>query len=146
LNSLSPHQPPGKNEGLQSLRIDKWLWAARFFKTRTLAADAVKAGHVQIDGQRCKASREVHIGQTLSILRGDVRFEVKVEGLSAQRGPAPVAQTLYAETPESRQAPDEAQRLRKEAPQSPARRPTKRDRRAVDRWNAVQSDDAELGS
>ena len=87
---------------LQAVRIDKWLWAARFFKTRTLAQEAVELGRVRLDGSRVKSSREVRPGDRLEITRGEEKFTVYVEALSTARGPAAVAQTLYRETDESR--------------------------------------------
>ncbi|MDO6461778.1 RNA-binding S4 domain-containing protein [Granulosicoccaceae sp. 1_MG-2023] len=85
------------------VRIDKWLWAARFFKTRSLASEAVSGGKVLADGQRCKASRTIKTGTVLRISKGDYVFEVTVLGLSDKRGPASVAQTLYSESDESRE-------------------------------------------
>ena len=87
---------------MDSMRIDKWLWAARFFKTRTLAQDEVGLGRVLLNGQRMKPSRDVRIGDRLEIRRGDEIFKVTVEGLSGQRGPASEAQKLYRESEESR--------------------------------------------
>ena len=86
---------------MDGVRIDKWLWAARFFKTRTLAQEAIEAGRVLIGGERVKLARPVHIGDDVTIRIGDVLRVVTVMGLSDQRGPAPVAQNLYEETPES---------------------------------------------
>lgn len=84
------------------MRIDKWLWAARFFKTRTIAQEEVGLGRVHIDGQRMKASRDVRVGDRLTIRRGEETFHVFVEGLSNTRGPAAEAQKLYRETEESK--------------------------------------------
>ena len=86
---------------LQKIRIDKWLWAARFFKSRTLAAKAVNGGKVHINGQRVKSSRLVHVGDQLEITRGQYRATVTVSGLGVRRGPAKEAQKLYQETEES---------------------------------------------
>ena len=118
-----------------SVRIDKWLWAARFFKTRALAQDAIELGRVRIAGNRIKASREVRLGDLWEITRGDERFEVYVEALSAVRGPAKTAQTLYRETDEAQILRERAAMLRKIA-QEPAAaiakgRPTKRDARKI---------------
>lgn len=85
----------------EKLRIDKWLWAARFFKTRAIAADAVNGGKVHINGQRVKSSRLVQVGDRLEITRGQIHSVVDVTAISDKRGPAKVAQTLYEETPES---------------------------------------------
>lgn len=122
---------------MEKLRIDKWLQAARFFKTRSLAAKAVLAGHVRLNGNRCKPAHEIRVGDTLDILRGTEQFEVAVAGLSATRGPAPVARTLYEETPASVQRREEQQALHRAGKASqPAsgRRPTKRERRQLDHW------------
>jgi ribosome-associated heat shock protein Hsp15 len=86
---------------MESVRIDSWLWAARFFKTRTLAKTAVEGGKIHIDGSRTKPSKAVQPGQTVTITKGTEHFEVIVRDLSSKRGPAKVAQTLYEETPES---------------------------------------------
>ncbi|HEY4560822.1 MAG TPA: RNA-binding S4 domain-containing protein, partial [Lysobacter sp.] len=93
---------------IASVRIDQWLWAARFFKTRSLAKQAIETGRVEVDGQRVKASRAVREGDALRIVRGDERFEVRVLGLSTVRGSAPVAQALYAETEESKTLREQA--------------------------------------
>lgn len=98
---------------LQAVRIDKWLWAARFFKTRTLAQEAVELGRVRLDGNRLKPSREVKPGDKLEITRGEEKFTVYVEKLSTVRGPASIAQTLYRETDESRILREENAAIRK---------------------------------
>ena len=90
----------------ESVRLDLWLWAARFFKTRALAKHAIETGKIEIDGQRAKPSRGVRAGDRLVIARGEEMFEVEVRGLSGTRGPASVAQALYCES--------EASRLRRE--------------------------------
>ena len=82
-------------------RIDKWLWAARFFKTRNIAKQAIEGGKVHLDGQRVKSSKEIYVGMTLTIRQGWEEKEVEVLALSDQRRSAPLAQALYAETPES---------------------------------------------
>lgn len=120
---------------LERIRIDKWLWAARFFKTRSLAQDAVELGRVKLDGQRLKPSREVKCGDRLEIERGDERFEIVVAGISSVRGPAPVAQTLYEETEKSK-AKREHQAMMRKLAAEPAHsiakgRPTKRDARLL---------------
>jgi ribosome-associated heat shock protein Hsp15 len=119
------------------LRLDKWLWAARFFKTRTLAATAIDSGKVQWQGQRTKPARDVRIGDELSISVGDVSWTVIVRGLNAQRRPAPEAQQLYEETPESLARRARMIELRKLAPTPGAElkgRPTKRDGRQIRRF------------
>ena len=85
---------------LAAVRLDVWLWAARFFKTRSLAKQAVETGKVDVAGQRPKSSRAVRVGEQLQISRGDDVYEVQVRGLSELRGPAPVAQQLYEESEE----------------------------------------------
>ncbi|MEN9377776.1 MAG: Heat shock protein 15, partial [Pseudomonadota bacterium] len=86
---------------MEHLRIDKWLWAARFYKTRSLASDEIVKGRVQINAQLAKPSKEVKVGDTVVLRQGPVSRTLTVQGISAQRGPAPVAQQLYTETPES---------------------------------------------
>ncbi|MFP6556851.1 RNA-binding S4 domain-containing protein [Paraburkholderia sp. B3] len=118
------------------LRIDKWLWAARFFKTRSLAADAVGKGHVRIGGAVVKASKEARVGELVEIEIDHVLWEVEVLGLCDVRGPASVAQTLYAETQagrERRTAEQERRRLFREPAAVLHGRPTKRDRRTIDK-------------
>lgn len=124
-------------EPLASIRIDKWLWAARFFKTRSLAQEAVELGRVRLAGQRLKPSRDVKPGDRLTVERGEERFEIFVEKISAVRGPAPVAQTLYRETDESREKRERASEMRKIAMEPASAiakgRPTKRDARLIRR-------------
>ena len=91
----------GKIRLMERLRVDKWLWAARFYKTRSIAKTAIEGGKVHLDGQRVKVSREISIGERLTVKQGWDEKEVVVKALSDQRGPAPIAQTLYEETPES---------------------------------------------
>lgn len=126
---------------METTRIDKWLWAARFFKTRSLATDEVNLGRVQWEGRDVKPAKEVRVGDTLTIWQGKVKRTVAILLICEQRGPAPVAQTLYAETDDSireRLAAAEQQRLSPEPAHSIAGgRPTKRDRRALQTgWNA----------
>jgi ribosome-associated heat shock protein Hsp15 len=125
---------------MNSLRIDKWLWAARFFKTRSIASEEIGKNRVQVNGQDAKASREVKAGYTVRLRQGAVERTVRVLGVSGARGPAPVAQLLYEETPESteaRQKAAEQHRLAREPALSIEQgRPTKRDRRQIERnWN-----------
>ncbi|MBI1892407.1 MAG: RNA-binding S4 domain-containing protein [Burkholderiales bacterium] len=120
---------------MESVRIDKWLWAARFFKTRSLATDAVDAGRVRINSERIKPARSVKVGDILTIDNGSTEWEVVVQGLSDVRGPAAVAQTLYAETDASivkRQQEAERRKLFREPGAAIKGRPTKRDRRRLD--------------
>lgn len=116
------------------VRLDRWLWAARFFKTRRQAVDAIKGGKVSVDGARAKPARTVRLGQRVAVTKGPVTFEVDVLGLSEQRGPAMEAEQLYAETEASR-AGRERQRAQRRAvaaaiPQ-PDHRPERRDRRQL---------------
>lgn len=117
-----------------AVRIDKWLWAARFFKTRSLASTAVSGGHVHVDGSRVKPSRNVQIGNRLQIRRGHEEYEVEVLALSSRRGPAKEAALLYAETEESQAKRDAAREQRKLVggpTAKPDGRPDKRDRRKI---------------
>jgi ribosome-associated heat shock protein Hsp15 len=120
-------------------RLDKWLWAARFYKTRSLAADEIDRGRIDVNGQPAKPAREVHVGDRLGLRQGAITRVVEVLGLSQARGPAPVAQALYRETPESIAAREAAaaQRRMGVEPADSLRegRPTKRDRRQLVDWN-----------
>ena len=125
---------------MDSLRIDKWLWAARFYKTRSLACDEVTKHRVQINGQDVKPAREVKVGDMLTVRQGNITKTVQVKGINAARGPAPVAQQLYEETTESialRAKQAEQNRLAFEPAHSIEHgRPTKRDRRQIEHaWN-----------
>lgn len=127
------------HEHLQKVRLDKWLWAARFFKTRSQAADEIDKSRVRVNGQLAKASREPRVGDEIELKSGYVVRTVVVKGLSALRGPAPQAALLYEETPASLQARAQAADWRRLAPE-PAHaltqgRPTKRDRRQLSDWN-----------
>ena len=118
------------------IRIDKWLWAARFFKTRGLAQDEIEKGRVLLSGERVKPARVVRVGDELHVRTGDVERTVIVMGLSDRRGPAPAAQALYEETPESIRARVEAQArralFREPSDTIEHGRPTKRDRRLLE--------------
>ena len=119
---------------MTSVRMDKWLWAARFFKTRSLASRACELGRIQSDGQPAKPAREVKIGDMLRVTNEGGEFHVEVLLLSEVRGPAAVAQTLYRETEASKEARLKAAAERKAAMQfepMPAGRPSKRDRRKI---------------
>jgi ribosome-associated heat shock protein Hsp15 len=120
----------------ESVRIDKWLWAARFFKTRSMATDAVDGGKVRLNGDRVKPARGVKVGDTLDIDNGSTEWEVVVHGLSDKRGSATIAQTLYAETEQSaakRQQQAEQRKVFREPSSLIKGRPTKRDRRQLDK-------------
>ncbi|AOJ01018.1 MULTISPECIES: RNA-binding S4 domain-containing protein [Burkholderia] len=120
------------------LRIDKWLWAARFFKTRSLAADAVEKGRVKIGGAIVKPAKEVRVGDRVDVTIESVVWQVDVVGVCDVRGPASVAQTLYAETEAGREKRlaelDRRRRFREPAAELQGR-PTKRDRRVIDRFS-----------
>ena len=119
---------------MATVRIDKWLWAARFFKTRSLAARACELGRIRANGQPAKPAREVRIGDMLGVTNEGGDFQVEVLLLSEVRGPAPVAQTLYRETEESRELRLKAAAERKamiQFEELPAGRPSKRDRRKI---------------
>jgi len=118
------------------VRIDKWLWAARFFKTRSLASRACELGRVRAGGQPVKPSRDVHAGDRLEVKNDSGDFEIEVLGLSDIRGPAPVAQQLYRETELSRELRLQLAEQRKAMPRfetSRVGKPSKRDRREIDR-------------
>jgi ribosome-associated heat shock protein Hsp15 len=120
----------------QRIRIDKWLWAARFFKTRALAADAVEGGKVHVNGERVKPSRQLHCGDELRIQKGPYAFVVEVLALASQRGPAERARQLYHERESSlieRQRLQEEHRLQSGGESLPAGRPDKRGRRLLQR-------------
>ena len=134
---------------MDSIRIDKWLWAARFYKTRSLATEEVGKGRVQIAQQDVKPSREVRVGDTVVLWQSSVKRTVVVKGISGTRGSAPVAQTLYEETAQSvldRAQAAEQRRLHAEPALAIAHgRPTKRDRRDLQkglnaRWSASIDD------
>ena len=117
-----------------TVRLDLWLWAARFFRTRSLAKQAIDTGKVDVAGQRAKASRTVRVGDAMRIARGDEVFEIVVAGLSEQRGPASVAQTLYTESDESKTKRLEAiagLRAGRAGYQPPESNPDKRARRLI---------------
>lgn len=118
----------------ESVRLDRWLWAARFFKTRRLAVDAIKGGKVDVDGVRAKPARAVRAGNRLLIRKGPQTFEVDVEGLAEQRGPAPEAQALYTETDASVRARERQRdelRAAAAAQPRPDHRPDRRDRQRL---------------
>ena len=119
------------------IRLDRWLWAARLFKTRALAARAIAAGRVQVNGARAKAAKAVQVGDRVRVRKGPYEFQLVVRGLSARRGPGSEAAALYEETAESRAARDALAAQLKVIPTPVYRgkgRPTKKDRRALERW------------
>ena len=141
-----PHRAPaaapgaGAAETVARVRLDKWLWAARLCKTRSLAADEIARGRVLVNGQPAKPAREVRVGDLLTLRLGEPRRELRVAALRTQRGPAAVAQTMYDETPASVQARLAAAERRRQGVE-PAQaivqgRPTKHDRREIERAKA----------
>jgi ribosome-associated heat shock protein Hsp15 len=121
----------------ESVRIDKWLWAARFFKTRSLAAKSVGGGHVRVNGEGAKPSRVLKLGDELILRLGELEWVVEVKALSRLRGPAAQAALLYAEREDSRARREAAQAQRKAVPHPAAGvkgRPTKKDRRLIHRF------------
>lgn len=127
----------GQNGIVTGVRIDKWLWAARFFKTRSLATRACELGRIDWNGQNAKPAREVHAGDMLRVKNDSGDFHVEVLGLSDIRGPAAVAQTLYRETEESRESRRKLAEERRAMPRVETTRkgkPSKRDRREIARF------------
>jgi len=119
------------------VRLDKWLWAARFYKTRSLASEAIKGGKVHVNSARAKPSKTVEIGQTVRVRKESIEQTVVIEGLSEKRGPAKVAQLLYRETEESLQARERSAEERRAFYMSqgaPVKRPSKKDRRQIIRF------------
>jgi ribosome-associated heat shock protein Hsp15 len=136
------------NEPRDSVRLDKWLWAARFYKTRALAVEQIHKGRVRVNEQPAKAARELRAGDRIEFRQGEVVRTVRVLALSAVRGPAPVAQALYAETPESVALRQRAAELRRQGVEPEQAldqgRPTKRNRRELadwQRWSASVDDE-----
>jgi len=125
--------------GDKTVRLDKWLWAARFFKTRSQATAAVNGGKIHVNEQRCKAGRALQVGDAVRVSKAGLVFDVVVEGLADRRGPAPQAQALYRETPDSIQAREQAQAMQRAARMAtpiPDGRPDKRERRALQRFKS----------
>jgi len=133
-----PHSSSSDSAPAGRVRIDKWLWAARFFKTRSLAADAIAAGKVEVNDERVKPAKLIQLGDAISVRLGPYVHVVRVRGISERRGPATVAATLYEETADSIAA---RAKLAEQLRMAPAAfvyeekgRPTKRDRREIDRF------------
>lgn len=121
-------------ETVDRARLDKWLWAARFFKTRSQATQAVNGGKVHVNGARAKAGRGLKVGDLLTVTKRELQFELEVRDLSERRGSATVAQTLYEETPASVEAREQAAMRRRQAQNSmpqPDHKPDKRERRQL---------------
>lgn len=128
------------NESLTKMRLDKWLWAARFFKTRALAAEAVGGGKVHVDGRRVKPGKEISVGTRIEITKAPYTWEITVTGLNPQRRPAREAALLYVEDPQSQARREEIARQRAEKTASgyPARRPDKKQRRQIHRFKRAE--------
>ena len=152
MKAPAPGKQSPKTAATEEMRLDKWLWAARFYKTRALAVDEIGKGRISVNGQAAKPSRDLRVGDTLVLRQGPVQRTVIVQGLSAVRGPAPVAQALFEETADSllrRSQAAVAHRLAAEPALSIEQgRPTKRDRRDItrtqadwQRWSASIDDD-----
>jgi len=126
-----------QHEELQSLRLDKWLWASRFFKTRKLATDAINGGKVHLNGVRVKPSRAVKIADTLDITREGYRYHIEVLGLNDKRRPAKEAQLLYVESEDSirkREQERELRKLNSASVHQSDKKPNKKERRQMDKW------------
>lgn len=126
------------------IRLDKWLWAARFYKTRALATEAIKGGKVHLNGQRFKPSHQAEMGHTLRIKKDSIEQTVVIRALSGKRGPASVAQTLYEETQESIEQREKRTQARKAMfdgmPQYTLKRPSKKDRRKIIRFKQAHQE------
>lgn len=115
-------------------RLDKWLWSARFYKTRHLAVEAINGGHVHVNGKHAKPSRPVQKGDEIEISKGPYRWQLVIEALAQRRGPANEARTLYSERPESQRQREAIRTERKLVAPAPAKRPDKRQRRKIIRF------------
>ena len=128
------------SEPLSSVRLDKWLWAARFFKTRQLAVDAVNAGHIELNGDRAKPAKSVKAGDEVKVRKPPYEFIVMVKAVSEKRGSATIARELFTETAESIEARERLlAELRDMPPPIFKGRPTKRDRRTLETWQRAAS-------
>jgi ribosome-associated heat shock protein Hsp15 len=123
-------------EEASRVRLDKWLWAARFFKTRAIAADAIETGKVEVNGERAKRAKQLQAGDSVKVRLGPYHHVVTVRGISERRGPASVAATLYEEDPAAKKAREAMQlqvRIAQSAPGYERGRPTKKDRRDIEK-------------
>ncbi len=147
MKAAPPSSSSSNTAAVERVRLDKWLWAARLYKTRSLAAEEIDKGRVSVNGQAAKPARELHPGDRIEIRQGPVTRELQVRALSAVRGPAPVAQALYEETAASvaaREAAAAQRRLGVEPADSLQQgRPTKRDRRQLADWNRWSASDGD---
>ena len=128
---MSEHRDDEAPGAAGGLRLDKWLWCSRFYRSRGLAQDAVEGGHVQVNGERAKSSRLVRVGDRLRITREGERFEVEVTGIPLRRGPAAEARRHYAESPESVAARAQAREFARLTQTAASGRPDKRERREL---------------
>ena len=129
-----------------SVRLDKWLWAARFFKTRQLAIEAVNAGRIEVNGERAKPAKAVRAGDAMTIRKPPYEFVLEVLGVAEKRGAAPIARALYAETPSSVAAREKLAAELKDMPAPVFKgRPTKRDRRTLENWQRSSALDDDAG-
>ncbi len=136
---------PGLSDrtGSERVRLDKWLWAARFFRTRSLAAKAITGGKVQLNGRRAKRASTLHVGDRVRVRKGPIEFQLIVRRLAERRGPASEAVTLYEETPESVRERERSAMLKKAAPAFEFRergRPSKKQRRQLRRFKRGSPD------
>ncbi len=131
---MSEHRDDEAPGAAGGLRLDKWLWCARFYRSRGLAQDAVEGGHVQVNGERAKSSRLVRVGDRLRITREGERIEVEVSGIPLRRGPAAEARCHYVESPESVAARAQAREFARLTQPAASGRPDKRERRELLRW------------
>jgi len=121
----------------ESQRLDKWLWCARFYKTRALAVEAIQGGHVHVNGQRVKPSKAIRPGDRLRITRGVDEWHLTIDALATRRGPATEARRLYTEDEQSRQRREALREQRRLAAPRPAKRPDKRERRRIIRFRNI---------
>jgi len=137
-----PSRPESAPENLQ-VRLDKWLWAARFYKTRQIAIDAILAGRVEVNGERAKPAKAIRLADALMIRKPPYGFHISVQQLAEKRGAARIAQTMYVETAQSIAAREQLRAEIREMPAPVFRgRPTKRDRRTMDKFMDQQGEDA----
>jgi len=141
---MKKKQNQSSSHDVSVIRLDKWLWAARFYKTRSLATEAIKGGKVHLNGNRVKPSRPIELHQSVRIKKNSIEQTIIVKALSDKRGPASIAQTLYEETQESIEQREKLIQERKAIyagmPQHTVRRPSKKDRRKIIRFKQEQSD------
>lgn len=129
-----------RNESIENVRLDKWLWAARFFKTRSLAIESINGGHIELNGDRAKPAKSVKPGDEVAIRKPPYEFMVIVKAVSEKRGSATIARELFTETAESIAAREKLQAELRDMPAPIFKgRPTKRDRRTLENWQRAAS-------